>query len=177
MHLSFSCSTEPEDSDDNDGDDEVLTPWRRGSTSGSTGVLAGRMSSELKARLDTPVVTPRTMGILSAGSKSSGSTTSTPTGHRIVVSNLQTSVTHEDIRVNCPVPAAQIVITVFELEDFVSREGKDLLMISITCLLGSVLHSWTEVFPSVKQFAGYVMHVRVWCYCSFHFTNYILDSF
>ncbi|KAJ4441598.1 uncharacterized protein [Periplaneta americana] len=85
---------EPEDSDEDD-----LSPWRRGSGPGSTGVLAGRMSSELKARLDTPVVAPRTMGILSAGSKTSASTTpSTPAGHRIVVSNLQTSVTHEDIR-------------------------------------------------------------------------------
>jgi len=84
---------EPEDSD------EDLPPWRQGTVASSTGVLAGRMSSELKARLDTPVVTPRTMGILSVGSKSSSSTTpSTPTGHRIVVSNLQTSVTHEDIR-------------------------------------------------------------------------------
>ncbi|XP_021931285.1 uncharacterized protein LOC110835413 isoform X2 [Zootermopsis nevadensis] len=86
---------EPEDSDDEDD----LSPWKRGSASGSTGMLAGRMSSELKARLDTPVVTPRTMGILSVGSKSSTNTTpSAPTGHRIVVSNLQTSVTHEDIR-------------------------------------------------------------------------------
>lgn len=75
------------------------------------------MSSELKARLDTPVVTPRTMGILSAGSKSSSSTTpSTPTGHRIVVSNLQTSVTHEDIRVNCSLSVARIIIPVFEIK-------------------------------------------------------------
>jgi hypothetical protein len=41
------------------------------------------------------------MGILSAGSKSASTTPSAPIGHRIVVSNLQTSVTHEDIRVNC----------------------------------------------------------------------------
>ncbi|PNF26710.1 hypothetical protein B7P43_G03372 [Cryptotermes secundus] len=84
--------TEPEDSD------EDLPLWRQGSVSGSTGAMAGRMSSELKARLDTPVVTPRTMGILSAGSKSANTTPSAPIGHRIVVSNLQTSVTHEDIR-------------------------------------------------------------------------------
>jgi hypothetical protein len=114
VHLSFSCSIEPEDSDDEDD----LSPWRRGSVSSSARVLAGRMSSELKARLDTPVVTPRTMGILSSGSKSTNSTPSAPTGHRIVVSNLQTSVTQEDIRVNCPVPPAQIVIAVCELDFF-----------------------------------------------------------
>jgi hypothetical protein len=99
-YLLFLCSIEPEDSDE-----EELSPWRRGSVTGSTGVLAGRMSSELKARLDTPIVTPRTMGILSAGSKSTN-TTPAPTGHRIVVSNLQTSVTHEDIRVNHLISAA-----------------------------------------------------------------------
>jgi len=90
-------------------------------------VLAGRMSSELKARLDTPVVTPRTMGILSAGSKSSSSTTpSTPTGHRIVVSNLQTSVTHEDIRVNFLLSAAWNTIPDFQIKKgiLVNIKGK-----------------------------------------------------
>ena len=81
-----------------DDSDEEESAWRRSSSGG----LGGRMSSELKARLDTPVVPPRTMGILSSGtSKTATTNTSTSTGHRIVVSNLQTSVTHEDIRVNC----------------------------------------------------------------------------
>ena len=111
---------EPEDSD------EDLSLWRQGTVASSTGVLAGRMSSELKARLDTPVVTPRTMGILSAGSKSSSTTPSTPTGHRIVVSNLQTSVTHEDIRVNFPLSAAWKTIPVFEIKKgiLVNIKGK-----------------------------------------------------
>lgn len=57
---------------------------------------SGRISQELKARLDTPTAPlPRTMGILS-------STDAAPPlsiqGHRIVVSNLQPSVTHEDIK-------------------------------------------------------------------------------
>ncbi|KAJ9593033.1 hypothetical protein L9F63_015302 [Diploptera punctata] len=81
-----------------DSDEEEVAAWRR-TGSAVSGVLGGRMSSELKARLDTPVVPPRTMGILSSGStKTPAANTSTPTGHRIVVSNLQTSVTHEDIR-------------------------------------------------------------------------------
>lgn len=120
MYLLFSCSTEPEDSD------EDLPLWRQGSVSGSTGVMTGRMSSELKARLDTPVVTPRTMGILSVGSKSANTTPSAPIGHRIVVSNLQTSVTHEDIRVNCLTSTAHIVIHVSEPDKAIlaNRERK-----------------------------------------------------
>ncbi|GLH02796.1 hypothetical protein R5R35_012871 [Gryllus longicercus] len=79
-----------------DSDEEShVASWPRSGGSG-TGQLVGRMSSELKARLDSPNVVPRTMGILSSSSNST--TTSTPTGHRIVVSNLQPSVTHEDIR-------------------------------------------------------------------------------
>lgn len=57
---------------------------------------SGRISQELKARLDTPIVpTPRTMGILS---NADTAPTLTTQGHRIVVSNLQTTVTHEDIK-------------------------------------------------------------------------------
>lgn len=76
-----------------DSDEEGhIAAWAR--STGSNGPSVGRMSSELKARLDSPNVVPRTMGILS----SSANSPSTPTGHRIVVSNLQPSVTHEDIR-------------------------------------------------------------------------------
>lgn len=60
-------------------------------------VGSGRISQELKARLDTPTATvPRTMGILSNSDSASQFSTQ---GHRIVVSNLQPSVTHEDIKV------------------------------------------------------------------------------
>lgn len=75
-------------------EDLVDAPWPR-----STSNPIGRMSSELKARLDTPTSSPRTMGILSATSTKPSTTPATPQGHRIVVSNLQTSVTQEDIRV------------------------------------------------------------------------------
>ncbi|XP_075220254.1 uncharacterized protein LOC142323852 isoform X2 [Lycorma delicatula] len=55
-----------------------------------------RISQEMKARLDTPAAPlSRSMGVLS---QPSSVQTSQPTGHRIVVSNLQPSVTHEDIK-------------------------------------------------------------------------------
>lgn len=54
-----------------------------------------RMSQEMKARLDTPAIpVSRSMGVLSQPSVP----VSQPVGHRIVVSNLQPSVTHEDIK-------------------------------------------------------------------------------
>lgn len=57
---------------------------------------SGRISQELKARLDTPTApVPRTMGILS---NADGASQLSTQGHRIVVSNLQPSVTHEDIK-------------------------------------------------------------------------------
>lgn len=56
----------------------------------------GRISQELKARLDTPTTpVPRTMGILTNPNSAPQLSTQ---GHRIVVSNLQPSVTHEDIK-------------------------------------------------------------------------------
>ncbi|XP_067013669.1 polymerase delta-interacting protein 3 [Anabrus simplex] len=88
--------------DDSDEEERLrrIAPWRRGGLASSAGTLQlpGRMSSELKARLDTPPVAPRTMGILSAPTSSAAATPPAPTGHRIVVSNLQPSVTQEDIR-------------------------------------------------------------------------------
>nr|CAD7577812.1 unnamed protein product [Timema californicum] len=79
-----------------DSDEEDVDIWRPDST--------GRMSSELKARLDTTVPAPRSMGILgvaTAAAKPKGPVAvlgAPPVGHRIVVSNLQPTVTHEDIR-------------------------------------------------------------------------------
>uniref|UniRef100_A0A1B6DIL4 RRM domain-containing protein n=2 Tax=Clastoptera arizonana TaxID=38151 RepID=A0A1B6DIL4_9HEMI len=57
----------------------------------------GKMSQELLARLDTPATVPRSMGIFSAQSNQLASIHA-DVGHRIVVSNLQPSVTHEDIK-------------------------------------------------------------------------------
>ncbi|CAG2062428.1 unnamed protein product, partial [Timema podura] len=80
-----------------DSEEEDVDIWRPDST--------GRMSSELKARLDTTVPAPRSMGILgvaTAAAKPKGPIAvlgAPPVGHRIVVSNLQPTVTHEDIRV------------------------------------------------------------------------------
>lgn len=65
----------------------------------------GRMSSGLKARLDTAPVQMRTMGILGAQSNQLPSSMASappqePIEFRIIVSNLHDSVTHDDIKVN-----------------------------------------------------------------------------
>lgn len=60
------------------------------------GHRSSRISQEMKARLDTPAApVSRSMGVLSQPSVPAPQ----PIGHRIVVSNLQPSVTHEDIKV------------------------------------------------------------------------------
>lgn len=62
------------------------------------GPPGARMSQEMLARLDTPAPVPRSMGILSSQGPQPASMNA-DIGHRIVVSNLQPSVTHEDIKV------------------------------------------------------------------------------